>query len=71
MNKEQAFRQWYEYNYSWFIQRFADNEIDDEIKFHMDTVKEHDQRVWDAAIEWYKEHQTKIDKIVQEHLNNG
>lgn len=49
MNKE--FEDWYKYNYSWFLERYDCTQIDREIKQRIESMKEHDLRVWKAAIE--------------------
>lgn len=49
MNKD--FEEWYKHNYSWFLKEFDCTQIDKEIKQRIESMKEHDLRVWKAAIE--------------------
>lgn len=49
MNKD--FEEWYKHNYSWVLKEFDCTEIDKEIKQRIGSMKEHDLRVWKAAIE--------------------
>ena len=48
MNKE--FEAWYKHNYKWYIEQYDCTQIDREIKQRIESMKEHDLRVWKAAI---------------------